>query len=120
MVLGVNDALGRTAHVVTSTESGAPNQTNRDTLKAADEGMTNNPALPPPGFDDLPVEDQIDYVQSLWDRIAAKPDQVPVPEWHKQVLSERLAAQEVHPEAARPWEEVRDEIRSKLVHKSER
>jgi hypothetical protein len=27
--------------------------------------------VPPPGFDDLPVEDQIDYVQALWDRIAA-------------------------------------------------
>jgi putative addiction module component (TIGR02574 family) len=76
--------------------------------------MTNNLPLPPPGFDDLPVEDQIDYVQSLWDRIAAKPDQVAVPEWHRQVLEERLAAHEAHPVAARPWEEVRDEIRSKL------
>ena len=76
--------------------------------------MTNGLPLPPPGFDDLPVEDQIDYVQSLWDRIAAKPDQVPVPEWHRQVLDKRLAAHEANPEVARSWEEVRDEIRSKL------
>jgi putative addiction module component (TIGR02574 family) len=76
--------------------------------------MTKGPPLPPPGFDDLAVEDQIDYVQSLWDRIAAKPDQVPLPEWHKQMLDERLAAHEADPEAAKPWEEVRDEIRSKL------
>ena len=34
---------------------------------------------PPPGFDDLSVEEKIDYVQSLWERIAARPDQVPVP-----------------------------------------
>ena len=87
-------------------------------LKA--KGMTNRPSLPPPGFDDLPAEDQIEYVQSLWDRIAAKPDQVPVPEWHRQVLDERLAAHEANPEAARPWEEVRDEIRSKLGRGSER
>jgi hypothetical protein len=26
---------------------------------------------PPPGFDELSVEEQIDYVQSLWNRIAA-------------------------------------------------
>jgi putative addiction module component (TIGR02574 family) len=80
--------------------------------------MTNSLPLPPPGFDELPVEDQIDYVQSLWDRIAAKPDQVPVPQWHKRVLEERLAAHEAHPEVARPWEEVRNEIRSKLGRES--
>jgi hypothetical protein len=26
---------------------------------------------PPQGFDDLSVDEQIDFVQSLWDRIAA-------------------------------------------------
>jgi putative addiction module component (TIGR02574 family) len=82
--------------------------------------MTNRVPLPPAGFDDLPVEDQIDYVQSLWDRIAANLDQVPVPQWHRGVLDERLAAHEANPEAARPWEEVRDEIRSKLGRGSER
>jgi len=76
--------------------------------------MANKPPLPPPGFDDLSVEDQIDYVQSLWDRIAAKPDQVPVPDWHRQVLDERIAAHEADPRGDRPWEEIRDEIRSKL------
>jgi putative addiction module component (TIGR02574 family) len=76
--------------------------------------MTNRPPPPPPGFDDLPVEDQIDYVQSLWDRIVAKPDQVPVPEWQRQVLDERLTAHQANPEPAKPWDEVRDEIRSKL------
>lgn len=35
---------------------------------------------PPPGFDDLSVDERIDYVQSLWDRIPATPEQVPVPE----------------------------------------
>ncbi len=76
--------------------------------------MTNELPLPPPGFDDLPVEDQIEYVQSLWDRIAAKPDQVPVPDWHRQELAKRLAAHEANPEVARPWGEVRDGIRAKL------
>jgi hypothetical protein len=39
--------------------------------------------IPPLGFDELTVEDQIDYVQSLWERIAATPGQVPVPEWQR-------------------------------------
>jgi hypothetical protein len=35
-----------------------------------------------PGFDDLSVEEKIDYLHSLWDRIAATPETVPVSEWH--------------------------------------
>ena len=48
--------------------------------------------LPPPGFDALSVDEQIDYVQSLWDHIAARPEDVPVPDWHREILAERLAA----------------------------
>jgi putative addiction module component (TIGR02574 family) len=70
--------------------------------------------VPPPGFDSLPVEDQIEYVQALWDRIAASAERVPMPEWHKDLLDERLAAHEAKPEDSVPWEEVRDELRSKL------
>ncbi|MFQ5658499.1 MAG: addiction module protein, partial [Candidatus Methylomirabilales bacterium] len=70
--------------------------------------------LPPPGFDNLPVEDRINYVQDLWDHIAAKPDQVPVPDWHRQVINERLAAYEADSDPQRAWEDVRDAIPSKL------
>lgn len=48
--------------------------------------------LPPPGFDALSIDEQIDYVQSLWDHIAARPEDVPVPDWHREILAERLAA----------------------------
>jgi putative addiction module component (TIGR02574 family) len=75
--------------------------------------MPNKLPLPPSGFDDLPVSDQIDYVQSLWDRIAAKPEKVPVPDWHLQVLEERLA-EGIKGGESRNWQEFRDELRSKL------
>ncbi|MEP7119475.1 MAG: hypothetical protein ABJE95_00975 [Byssovorax sp.] len=32
---------------------------------------------PPPGFDDLTVDEQIDHVQALWERISARADEVP-------------------------------------------
>jgi putative addiction module component (TIGR02574 family) len=70
--------------------------------------------VPPPGFDDLPVEDQIDYVRALWERIAATPDRVPVPDSHKAILDERLADLEEHPEDAVPWQQVRDELHARL------
>lgn len=65
---------------------------------------------PPPGFDDLPVEEQIDYVESLWDRIAAHPDRVPVPEWHLEELRRRENSDQSSKGDVSPWEEVRERI----------
>ena len=42
--------------------------------------------LPPSGFDDLSVDEKIDYLQSLWERIAATPETIPVPDWHHEIL----------------------------------
>jgi len=55
---------------------------------------------PPPEFDKLPV--------------AASPEQVPVPEWHKRVIRERLEAYQENPTAGRLWEDVRKDIEHKL------
>ena len=69
---------------------------------------------PPPGFDDLSVEGRIDCVQSLWDRIAATPEQVPMPDWHRRIIRERLEAYRTNPNAGRSWADVRTEITDKL------
>jgi putative addiction module component (TIGR02574 family) len=77
--------------------------------------MPKRVAIPPPGFDELTAEEQIDYVQSLWERIAATPDQVPIPDWHRQVLDERLKDhKEANPDAGESWDIVRDRLRAKL------
>ncbi len=49
--------------------------------------MVKRVSIPPRGFDDLSVEEQIDYVQDLWDWIAARPE-VPVPDWQKALIDE--------------------------------
>ena len=69
---------------------------------------------PPPGFDELPVEEKIDYVQSLWERIVATPQQVPFPNWHLRVLDERLEAYRTEPEQGKTWEQVREEVQGRL------
>ncbi len=74
---------------------------------------------PPPGFDELPIEDQLDYVQSLWDRIAADPKEVPVSEWHREKLAERLEAYRAHPSEGAAWGEVRDRLQRDLEGRSE-
>ena len=72
--------------------------------------MGSKVPVPPAGFDDLDVEQQIDYVQALWDRIAAREDRVPVPDWHREVIDERLADLEANPDAGRPWDEVKRDL----------
>ena len=72
--------------------------------------MTDPARTPPAGFDALPIDEQIDNVQSLWDRIAAYPDRVPVPEWHVHELRERKRAYRAAPDQASSWDEVRQRI----------
>ena len=70
--------------------------------------------IPPPGFDQLSVDEQIIYVQELWDRISADPDQVPIPDWHREVIRERLERLAQNPEPAEPWPVVRERLERKL------
>lgn len=74
---------------------------------------------PPPGFDELPVEEKLEYVQSLWDRIAEDADSVPVPDWHRQVLRERLEDRRLNRDAGLDWSEVRDRIRRELSQRGD-
>jgi putative addiction module component (TIGR02574 family) len=74
--------------------------------------------FPPPGFDDLSTEEKLEYVQNLWDRIAAEPDDLPVPDWHWQILEQRLKAHRAHPEQVVSWEEAEREILSQLRDRS--
>jgi putative addiction module component (TIGR02574 family) len=76
--------------------------------------------LPPPGFDDLSVEEKIDYLQSLWDRIAATPEAVPVPDWHRAIIDERLKDLDADPGAGDSWEVVQDRLRKSSIAANKR
>jgi putative addiction module component (TIGR02574 family) len=79
--------------------------------------MENAIPLPPPGFDGLSSEEKIEYVQALWDHISSDVDEVPLTEWQKQLLDERLADLGKNPESGVPWSEVRTRALRKLGKK---
>ena len=79
-----------------------------------DAHMAKPVPLPPPGFDDLSVDEKIDYLQSLWDRIAATPETIPVPDWHREIIDERLKDLEADPDAGDSWEVVQERLRKKF------
>ena len=85
--------------------------TNVVVLNQASPSKAKKIPNPPPGFDEQSIEEKLDYVQSLWDRIGAKPATVPVPDWHFQVIKERLSQTQ---KAGRSWDEFREEVRPKL------
>ena len=72
------------------------------------------PLSVPPGFDEMPVDDKIDFVQRLWTRIAKDPAHVPSPAWHARVLDERLAAMKRDGSRGVPWSEVRADVQARL------
>ena len=75
--------------------------------------MTNRVEIPPPGFDNLSVDEQVDYVQHLWDRIAARPEDIPVPNWQKELIDERLRQHEANPDDTVSWKEARARLLEK-------
>ena len=64
-----------------------------------------------PSFEQMTTAERILYVQDLWDRIAAQPEDIPVSEELRTELDRRLAAHQADPSAAIPWDQVKAELR---------
>ena len=58
---------------------------------------------------------RFDYVQSLWDHIAARPEDVPVPDWHREILAERLAAHRADKGNGKDWDEFEKDLTADLT-----
>lgn len=72
----------------------------------------------PPGFDELSTDEKVDFVQSLWEQIAAQPHALPVPGWHRALVRKRLEAHRADPGKA--WETVRARLRRKITERASR
>jgi putative addiction module component (TIGR02574 family) len=62
----------------------------------------------------LPVADRLELAEALWESLEREPVQPELPPWQREVLDERLAADDAAPEAGSPWEEVKQRILSSL------
>ena len=59
---------------------------------------------------DLPPRERVDLVLEIWNSL--QPEDLPVPDWQKDLIRERLQAlEELNPEVrSTPWEEVRNRV----------
>ncbi len=64
----------------------------------------------PAGFAALSKAEQVRYLQDLWDRIAERPGELPVPESHLELAEERLAEYRHDPSHAHSAYEIIDRL----------
>ena len=53
----------------------------------------------------LPAAERLRLVEDIWDSLTASPEDVPVPDWHREELERRL--DDPAEKATLSWEEVR-------------
>ena len=61
----------------------------------------------------LSEPERILLVETIWDSIAEKPDEIDIPEYHKQILKEEMAAYKANPNQGSSWQEVKKRIKQK-------
>jgi putative addiction module component (TIGR02574 family) len=70
--------------------------------------MTQNPKIAE--LLDLPPSERLEIVEALWDSLASDPASVPVPDWHLELLDDRLADDDAETNPGDNWETVRKRI----------
>jgi putative addiction module component (TIGR02574 family) len=58
---------------------------------------------------ELPPAERLQLVEDLWESLAQSPDAVPVPDWHREVLDDRLA--DASDASALSWQQVQENAR---------
>jgi putative addiction module component (TIGR02574 family) len=69
-----------------------------------------SPTIHDLGIDRMSAEDRLRLIEEIWDSLCP-PDQMEIPESHRQELDRRLARADAEPSAGSPWEEVRARLR---------
>lgn len=60
----------------------------------------------------LPVEERLAVAQLLWESIEPEDEArfLPIPEWQREILNDRLKDMETNPNDQQDWEEVKAEL----------
>jgi putative addiction module component (TIGR02574 family) len=59
----------------------------------------------------LDAAQKLELIGTLWDSLGDNPDALPMPEWHREILAERIAEADASPDDAVPLEEALARLR---------
>lgn len=62
---------------------------------------------------DLSPAEKLQLIEDLWDDLASTPENVPIPDWHKEELARRRANLQNHTVTLTTWEEAKQRIRAR-------
>ena len=62
----------------------------------------------------LPLAEKIALLEAVWTELSADPEQVEIPQWHKDLLDERQRAVEEGRVAVLDWDEAKRQIEKSL------
>ncbi len=77
--------------------------------------MSSEVPFPPPGFDELTIDEQNEYVSKLEERIKSLPDDLSLSDSDREIIEKRLAECEKNGFEGIPWEEVEKELIEQLI-----
>ena len=63
-----------------------------------------------PQFAELSSSEKLLLLEDLWDDLADRPSEVPVPDWQKHELEQRYREFLQNPSEGSPWPEVRERL----------
>lgn len=55
----------------------------------------------------LPAEERLIVAEALWDSLTREPSRIPVPDWHRDIVEQRLAEDDAEPDGGETWETLR-------------
>ena len=70
--------------------------------------------LPSLDLDKLTRDEKLELIEKLWDSLEESADDLPIPDWHRQLLTQRLDEMDREGPTGVPWEQVLQEIQSRF------
>jgi putative addiction module component (TIGR02574 family) len=70
--------------------------------------------VPQLSLDQLTVTEKLILMEQLWNDLSQRPENVPSPEWHGNVLAERIAAVREGRTSFVDWNEAKQRLRARL------
>ena len=61
----------------------------------------------------LPLAEKLQIMEAIWEELRAQAEQVPVPQWHRDLLDERRKAVEDGREEEFDWDAIKDSLPSR-------
>ncbi len=61
-------------------------------------------------FGKLSLDDRLLLIGRIWDTIDPQNEAIPVPQWHLELIRERIAADEANPQGRSNWEDFKREL----------